>query len=135
MKFTVSQNRQSLIWLALMYAVQGMNYGFYQFSMMVLFIESGADYKELGILSIITLPIAFKFLIAPILDVYYFEWAGKRKTYIISTITLIGFINLYIADKLEIILTNVEIDKILGFGLTITFLTSLMGIGIDGWLV
>ena len=56
-----------------MYVVQGMSFGFYFISIMVLLIERGADYNDLGILSIITFPVAFKFLIAPILDVYYFE--------------------------------------------------------------
>ncbi len=74
--------------------------GFYFITAMILLIEKGASYNDLGILSFVTIPSGFKFLIAPILDVYYFEWAGKRKTYIISTIVLNGMVNLYTAPRI-----------------------------------
>ena len=103
--------------------------------MMILLIEKGADYNDIGILSIIVIPISLKFLVAPILDVYYFDWAGKRKTYIISTIFIIGLINLYLGSRINGLIETLDIKFLFSYGLTITILLSLMGIGIDGWLV
>ena len=76
-----------------------------------------------------------KFLWAPILDVYYFEWAGKRKTYLIPAIIIIGCINLYLGSRIDNFIDNVDVKLILLFGLTIVFTLSLMVISIDGWLI
>ena len=62
--------------------------------MMILLIEKGANYDDIAILSIISFPISLKFLVAPLLDIYYFDWIGKRKTYILPTIYMIAGLNL-----------------------------------------
>ncbi len=71
--------------------------GFYYLSMLVLLIEQGADYDEIAILSLIAIPFALKFLIAPVCDIYYLDWVGKRKTYILSSILLVSICNLIAA--------------------------------------
>ena len=50
-----------------------MTFGFYFYSAIILLIEKGADFNDIAILSIIGFPPTIKFLIAPILDVYYFD--------------------------------------------------------------
>jgi hypothetical protein len=42
------------------------------------------DSRKLSLITLNGYPSAFKFFIAPIVDTYYWEKLGKRKTYLVS---------------------------------------------------
>jgi hypothetical protein len=53
------------------------------YTMLLLFSIKGSSSDKIGILTLQVYPSAFKFIIAPITDMYYFKSIGKAKTYIV----------------------------------------------------
>ena len=102
--------------------------------MLILIVEKGSSFDELGFFSLIPFPFSITFLFAPICDIYYFK-CGKRKTYIIPSIILIGLLGLYLAEKIEGFIDEINIQAFLLYGIIISFLISITYIGTDGWLV
>jgi len=50
------------------------------------------SFSSLGKLTTLTLPFAFKFILGPIVDTYYIERFGRRKTYIVPSIYIVGIL-------------------------------------------
>ena len=127
------EEKKNLFILYLLYTIQGLPIGLFASTFIIYLTEKGASFKELGEMSIITYPFAFKIFMAPILDVYFSKKIGKRKTYIvpiqyimsISYIIMSFHIDYYIENK------NVFIITILGFFMN--FLAAIQDVAVDGW--
>lgn len=77
--------KKAIVTLTLLYFIQGIPLGFFGGTLQVLFIEAGASFEDLALLSIVTMPFSFKILTAPILESFYSRKIGKRRTYILPT--------------------------------------------------
>lgn len=88
-----------------------------------------AHNKDVGIFTLCILPWAFKFIWSPLLDYYFIEKIGKRKTYIIPFLFIIGVIFLW-ASQLEHTLLNMFY-----YYFVIMLFISTMDTAVDGWSV
>ena len=75
-------DRQLLILLSL-YIAQGLPFGFFTQAMPAIMRDSGVDLKYIGLMSLLALPWALKFLWAPLLDRYPFMGLPLRKGWIL----------------------------------------------------
>ena len=75
-----------LKWLALisLYLVQGLPHGFFGQAMPVLLREQGVDLKSIGLLSLVALPWALKFIWAPVLDRVSLVPGEYRRSWILA---------------------------------------------------
>lgn len=73
-------------WLALtgLYIVQGLPHGFFGQALPVLLREQGQDLRLIGMLSLVSLPWALKFLWAPLLDRYSLHEGEFRRSWILT---------------------------------------------------
>lgn len=92
---------RGLFILTLLYYYQGLVIGFLFSGISILLAEKGVPYQKIGYLASAGLPFTLKFLWAPILDFYFIESLGKRKTYIIPCLFFVGLIYLYLAQSFK----------------------------------
>ena len=64
----MDQNKAKWLALISLYLVQGLPHGFFGQAMPVLLREQGVDLKHIGLMALVALPWALKFLWAPMLD-------------------------------------------------------------------
>lgn len=77
------EEKRNLYVLTLLYTIQGIAIGFFYVAIPILLAEKGATYKDLSVFSMILYPFSFKIIFAPLLDTYYSNTFGKRKSYIV----------------------------------------------------
>mgnify|MGYP005991060633 CR=1 FL=1 len=78
----LSANRQLFILLSL-YIAQGLPFGFFTQAMPAIMRESGVELRYIGLMSLLALPWALKFLWAPVLDRYAVFGLSLRKGWIL----------------------------------------------------
>lgn len=88
-----------------------------------------ADNKDVGLFTLCLMPWAFKFIWSPILDYYFIERFGKRKTYVVPLLLIIGII-LLCASQIEHTLLNMFY-----YYFALMLLLSTMDTAVDGWSV
>lgn len=81
-----------MFWVAVLYFAEGFPFGFINETLPVYFRFHGVSLKEIGLLSLIGLPWTFKFLWAPLVDVFF-----RRKAWITACQLLMGLGVLLIA--------------------------------------
>ena len=110
-------------WLALisLYLVQGLPHGFFGQAMPVLLREQGVDLRSIGLMSLVALPWALKFIWAPLLDRYTL-WPGEYRR---SWILLMN----YSAVSLLVVLSFVPFEWLVSDGVLLIALT-LMAINV-----
>ena len=84
-----------LLILLLLYIVQGIAFGFLMTTMPVMF-RKHFTCTELGIIAFNTIGYRTKFLFSFFVDTKYFDSIGKRRTWIVPTQILAGFIMIYL---------------------------------------
>ncbi|XP_053992757.1 acetyl-coenzyme A transporter 1-like isoform X2 [Hylaeus volcanicus] len=81
------RNTKEIAILLLLYTVQGIPIGL---STSIVFLLQGyVSYKDLGLFSLVTLPFSLKIFWAPLVDSFYIERIGRRKTWIIGTLSFL----------------------------------------------
>ena len=120
--------------LVLLYVLQGVPMGI---SASVSFIlqEKGATLSEQGIFSLASWPFSFKFLWAPLVDSYYVQSVGQRRSWILPLQVTVGLSLLFTAGHLDRLIYQQEADiRVLS---TIFFLIYILlasqDIAVDGW--
>lgn len=83
--------------MTILYLIQGIPLGFFGGALGILFIDAGASFENLAILSTVVLPFSFKMVTAPILDTFYFPSVGKRRSYILPIQYIMGFLFLLLS--------------------------------------
>ncbi|CAK67072.1 unnamed protein product (macronuclear) [Paramecium tetraurelia] len=114
--------------LILLYIYQSTILSLFTIIIPILLAEKGYTFEQQGMYSLISYPFYFKFLFAPIIDLYQFQFLGKRKSYILPINLILSVILLYLS-RMDI-LTNYHILWIFGFILCL-FL-GIQDIAIDG---
>lgn len=114
--------------LGALYLAQGLPYGFFTQALPAVMRQQGVSLSLIGLSSLFTLPWALKFLWAPVLDHYYSDRIGRRKTWILplqglAVIAMVGLAFVDAATQLHVIL--------IGF-LLANFLAATQDIATDG---
>ncbi len=71
--------------LFFLYLLQGLIFGYYLKTLQITMLEKGASYASLAMMSILSYPFSFKWIMCPIVDTFFSERFGKRKTYVVPT--------------------------------------------------
>jgi PAT family acetyl-CoA transporter-like MFS transporter 1 len=100
-----------LFLLLILYIVQGMPMGFLLGSMPVM-LKKYFDYTELGIIALSPVAYQIKFIFAVLVDTKYFEWLGKRKSWIIPAQLLAGLLMYYMGCNFDEIIAERSLIKI-----------------------
>src|SRR4051812_30672841 len=78
-------SRRTLVELTLLYAAEGLPYGFFAQALPVLFRQQGASLSKVGLLGLLYLPWALKPLWAPLVDTLHIRALGRRRCWIVLT--------------------------------------------------
>src|SRR5262245_20194253 len=84
---SAAESRALRLWLfTVLYFVQGIPSGFFLISLPGWFAQRGIGKAEIGgFIAFVTMPWAFKFIFAPLMDKFHFLKMGRRRPWIIST--------------------------------------------------
>ena len=92
--------------------IQSLSIGFCQNGILILLAEKGIKSSVIGLFMFLKAPSACKFLLGPLIDSYYIQKIGRRKTYFIPCEILLGLLYIYFSHNLEHFILHVEISKI-----------------------
>lgn len=76
---------QKFTLIAALYIAEGLPFGFFTQGLQALLRESGLSLKQIGLTSLLALPWALKFLWAPMVDRYYSQRLGRRRSWLLPT--------------------------------------------------
>lgn len=119
--------------LVLLYTIQGLIMSFILGSILSILRKNNFTYNEISLIELSGMPFSVKLLWAPIVDNYYFEKIGKRKTWLYSMQILIAFTCIFIGINYENLILE---DRIFYLTLLFTFLHFLIAsqdVALDGW--
>eukprot|EP01017_Pseudomicrothorax_dubius_P047821 TRINITY_DN8628_c0_g1_i2.p1 TRINITY_DN8628_c0_g1~~TRINITY_DN8628_c0_g1_i2.p1 ORF type:complete len:429 (-),score=53.63 TRINITY_DN8628_c0_g1_i2:132-1418(-) len=97
--------------------------------------EKKISTNDLGILSFIPYPFSFKFLIAPLTDIYFFKKFGRKKSYVVPSQYIAGIVTIIFSFKVEQLIEERQVVAITIIGFLIVFCISIQDIALDSWLV
>lgn len=131
-------DRWNIAVLFFLYLLQGIPLGL-SAAIPMLMQNRGTSYKEQAEFSFAYWPFSLKLLWAPIVDSWYSQRFGRRKTWLIPTQYLIGvfmlilssFVDQWLGNTENGILPNVPFLTALFF--TLNFLAATQDIAVDGW--
>ena len=71
-----------MVLLCMLYAIQGLPMGLFLKTIPILF-KNYLSYEEVGVIMMASMPYSFKFFWAPVIEIYYLPFMGKRKSWIV----------------------------------------------------
>lgn len=92
-----------------------------------------ASWKQQGILSVAMYPFTLKLLWAPLIDVFYIRWLGRRQTWLVPVLILLGIMLIVLSFYFEKLLFQVRVTELTIIFLIIIFFTATQDICVDGW--
>lgn len=126
------KNRHLLTMVALLYVAHALPLYFFNVALPAILRHQGVDIRVIGMLSLLYLPWAFKFLWASYVDNYYCAKIGKRKTWLFFTqiIVVVGLFGLGFLQFSES-----EIVLFLSISFLVSLASATQDIAIDGYTV
>ena len=82
-----------------------------------------------------TMPYSFKVFWAPLVELYYFEKIGKRKSWVVPTQLVGCCILFYLSFYIVEMLLEKQVYKLTGFLILNTFVITCQDIAVDSWAV
>ena len=76
--------------LGLLYMTQGLPFGFQTKTLAVYLRMQGLSLPGISLISLLSLPWMLKLLWAPLVDVFYVERLGRRRSWVILTLAVMG---------------------------------------------
>jgi PAT family acetyl-CoA transporter-like MFS transporter 1 len=125
-------DKSSIVWLLILYTLQGVPLGMSAVFPLLLK-ERGASYSDLALFSISAWPFALKLLWAPICDATNLPGLGRRKSWLIPSQLLIGFLLYYLSKRYEYLLTSGGVPELTVIFFALYFLAATQDIAVDGW--
>ena len=130
----------NILLLMFLYVLQGIPLGLGG-SIPLLLQSRKVSYKDQAVFSFIYWPFSIKLLWAPLVDALYFQWFGRRKTWMVPTQYLIGIFMLFLSNHIDELLgteADAEEGRINIVTLTfvffcLNFLAATQDIAVDGW--
>ncbi len=123
--------RLSLLVVMVLYLAHALPLYFYNVALPAILRQQGVDLRWIGMLSLLYIPWALKFLWAPLIDRYYWDKLGKRKTWLLFT--QIGLVAGVLA--LAMVEFHYGLVVFVMVGLWISTLAATQDIAIDGYTV
>lgn len=117
-----------IVVVAFLYIAQSLPLYFFNVAVPAILRHQGVDLRWIGLLSLLYLPWAFKFLWAPVVDNHYSLRIGKRKTWILAMqlLIILGFVALA-----QVTWVTIVLFLVLSF--IISFAAATQDIAIDGY--
>ena len=116
--------------LSFLYFIQGIPQGLIYFSLLDWLASKDFSISDIAIItSVASLPWILKFIIGPFIDTYQSSKMGKRKPWILSSLTLLGLIFLVLSQFISIQMSPLLIGILLSF---IILSTSILDVATDG---
>ena len=78
-------------------------------------------------------PFSVKLLWAPLIDVFYVRWLGRRRTWLLPTQLILGTTFIILSFYFESLLTHMRVTTLTIIFSFIIFLTATQDICVDGW--
>lgn len=119
--------------LLLLYTLQGIPMGLFGFVNMEVKEIFKDSFSEQGTFMLAAWPFSLKLLWAPLVDGWYAERCGRRKTWMVPAQFAIGLILLYLAPRIEGIFAMKDITTLTALFFFLYFLCATQDIAVDGW--
>jgi len=115
-----------------LYTLQGVTLGLA--GVVPLYLASyGATWKQLGILLTVMYPFTIKLLWAPLIDVFYISWLGRRRTWLLPVQVMLGITFIILSFYFDLLLVQMRVMELTVIFFFIMFLTATHDICVDGW--
>ena len=127
-----------LLLLLFLYTLQGIPMGL-SGSVPLLLVSAGrANYSELSLFTLVSLPFSMKLLWAPLVDSYYFPSVGRRKSWLLPVMFLVGLVMVGSGCSLFGYLVDGYMDTsnvvaLSALFLVLYFLMATQDVAVDGW--
>jgi hypothetical protein len=110
-------------------------YGYFQASIKDDLYKVGVDDQQLGPLEIAILPFSLKLLWAPLVDTYYINRLGRRKTYLLIGLGLVAIFTIGVSFIMNELISHARVAYLglIGFGMSL--ILSFSDISADAWVV
>ncbi|KAK7094194.1 acetyl-coenzyme A transporter 1-like [Littorina saxatilis] len=125
----------SISLLMFLYVLQGIPLGLAG-SIPMLLQSRKVSYTEQAMFSFVYWPFSIKLLWAPLVDSLYFQWFGRRKTWLIPTQYLIGLFMLVLSYNIKSYMEGegkVDVFYLTCIFFMLNFLAATQDIAVDGW--
>lgn len=126
------QDKWSICFLLLLYFLQGLPLGLTA-SMVFLLQEHGVSYEGQAVFTIVHYPFAFKFLWAGLVDSFYLERFGRRKSWLFPIQMLLAIFMFYTSSSIQSLLESKSVFAIAILFFCLNFLVATQDICVDGW--
>ena len=116
-----------------LYFVQGIPSGFFLISLPGWFAQHGLSKAEIGkFIAIVTMPWAFKFIFAPLMDKFHYLRMGRRRPWIITTqlgIFVCTLMMAFVPDPIA------NLSALAFYGFLVNLFSSIQDLAVDGMAV
>jgi PAT family beta-lactamase induction signal transducer AmpG len=131
---SATESRTLRLWLfTVLYFVQGIPSGFFLISLPGWFAQHGLTKAEIGkFIAIVTMPWAFKFIFAPLMDKFHFLKMGRRRPWIIATQLGISVSTLMLALTPDPV---ANLGTVAFYGFMVNLFSSIQDLAVDGMAV
>ena len=131
---SAAESRSLRLYLfTVLYFVQGIPSGFFLISLPGWFAQHGLSKAEIGkFIAVVTMPWAFKFIFAPLMDKFHFLKMGRRRPWIIGTQLGIFVCTVLMAFVPEPIR---NLNTIALYGFLVNLFSSIQDLAVDGMAV
>ena len=131
---SAAESRSLRLWLfTVLYFVQGIPSGFFLISLPAWFAQHHLSKAEIGrFIAVVTMPWAFKFIFAPLMDKFHFLKMGRRRPWIIATqlgIFVCTLLMAFVPDPIA----NLRVVALYGF--LVNLFSSIQDLAVDGMAV
>ena len=124
-------SNRTILELVALYAAEGLPYGFIASGLPAIARVEGASLEKIGLITLVFLPWALKFLWAPVVDNVSFGSFGRRKTWILGTqlciIAMFALAALLVGER--------SITSLLPLVLLINIMSATQDVAVDGYAV
>lgn len=86
-------------------------------------------------MSLVSLPFSFKWLMSPIVDTYFSESFGKRKSYIVPMQYLVSGLIFWLSYHIEDLIANQKILKLVISFFILDTCMAFQDIAVDDWAI
>lgn len=130
---TVWTELPNILLLVFLYALQGVPLGLTFGSIPFLLQSHTSSYTNIGLFSLASWPYSLKLLWSPIVDVYYNDRVGRRKSWIIPMQLLIGAILIALSYSIDSLIDNAKISTLAIIFFLLIVCVATQDIAVDGW--
>jgi MFS transporter, PAT family, beta-lactamase induction signal transducer AmpG len=131
---SAAESRSLRLWLfTVLYFVQGIPSGFFLISLPAWFAQNQLSKGEIGkFIAIVTMPWAFKFIFAPLMDKFHYLKMGRRRPWIITT-----QLGIFVCTLLMAFVPNpiANIWTVALYGFLVNLFSSIQDLAVDGMAV